>query len=100
MARAVRWSPEALDDLDEIAGSIARNAPLHANVVTARVFELANGLSELSERGRIVPELNRRDMREVFIYSYRIIYRVEEETVVIWSVVHGARLLDTTRPIP
>ena len=33
--------------------------------------------------------------REVFAFSYRVIYRVEEEVVTVIAVVHGKRLLET-----
>ncbi|HXL79866.1 MAG TPA: type II toxin-antitoxin system RelE/ParE family toxin [Pyrinomonadaceae bacterium] len=32
--------------------------------------------------------------REWFAYSYRVIYRIEEERITIAAVVHGRRLLD------
>ncbi len=44
--------------------------------------------------GRIVPELNRENIRELFVYSYRLIYEIRDKTVRIVAVVHGKRLLD------
>jgi len=41
--------------------------------------------------GRVVPEFGDENIREVFAYSYRIIYRVEGETVTIAAVAHGKR---------
>jgi plasmid stabilization system protein ParE len=41
-----------------------------------------------------VPEFDQENLREVFASSYRIIYRVEGETVTIAAVVHGKRDLD------
>jgi plasmid stabilization system protein ParE len=43
--------------------------------------------------GRIVPEIGDAAIRERFVYSYRIIYRVENERVLIAAVIHGSRLL-------
>jgi plasmid stabilization system protein ParE len=42
----------------------------------------------------MVPELDDESIREWFAYSYRIIYRVDNETVTIATVIHGKRLLD------
>jgi plasmid stabilization system protein ParE len=39
-----------------------------------------------------VPELDQDHVREVFAYSYRIIYRVEDQTVTVAAVIHGKRL--------
>ena len=46
--------------------------------------------------GRVVPELGDETLREWFAYSYRIIYRIEKDLVIIAAaaVVHGKRLLD------
>jgi hypothetical protein len=42
----------------------------------------------------MVPEFDDESIREWFAYSYRIIYRVDNETVTIAAVIHGKRLLD------
>ena len=41
----------------------------------------------------VVPEVGRPEIREVIVYSYRIIYRYTGDDVVILTVHHGARLL-------
>ena len=46
------------------------------------------------ESGRIVPEYNLRNIREIINQNYRIVYRVKSEIVEIVTIVHGARLLD------
>ena len=43
--------------------------------------------------GRIVPELNSTNIRECFIYSYRLIYQVDGNQINILGVIHGHRLL-------
>lgn len=93
MAHAVRWSPQALDDLDEIAEFIARDSVVQARLVVAQLCELSDSLAELPERGRRVPDLERPKLRELFLYSYRMLYRVEKDEVVISAVVHGSRIL-------
>jgi toxin ParE1/3/4 len=41
--------------------------------------------------GRVVPELRRPDIRELFVYSYRIVYRIHNDAVTILTIYHGAR---------
>jgi hypothetical protein len=48
-------------------------------------------LATLSERGRVVPETNDPAIREVFVFRYRLMYRVEEMRVIVVAFVHGAR---------
>jgi len=40
-----------------------------------------------------VPEFNDEHIREWFAYSYRIIYRIDEDGVTVAAIVHGRRLL-------
>ena len=41
----------------------------------------------------MVPEFGQVDLREVLVGSYRVVYRLEHETVGLVTVVHGARIL-------
>ena len=41
-----------------------------------------------------MPELKEDTIREKFAYNYRIIYRIENDTITIASVIHGKRILD------
>jgi len=45
--------------------------------------------------GRVVPELGHSTIREHFIYSYRIVYRIHGDDIHVLAVIHGKRLLDT-----
>jgi toxin ParE1/3/4 len=90
---AVVWTASALDDLDAICGAIARETPRYAGVLATRIFRAVEQLEDLPRAGRVVPELGRADVREVFVQSYRVIYRVAEDSVQILGVRHGARML-------
>lgn len=50
-------------------------------------------LEDFNRFGRVVPELNDATIREIFVYSYRLIYSISEESVLFIAVVHGKRLL-------
>ncbi len=56
-----------------------------------KVVQKAQSLSFPTKRGRIVPELQRQDIREVFVSNYRMLYRVAETEVSIVAFLHGAR---------
>ena len=45
----------------------------------------------------MVPELDDPSVREVFVYSYRILYKVLEAEVEILAFLHGARDFDRWR---
>jgi plasmid stabilization system protein ParE len=92
--QVVVWSPEALEDVNDIAAYIARDSAFYAAAVVEKVLATATGLNQFSDAGRVVPELNQSNIRERFVYSYRLIYRVESERILVTAVVHGRRLLD------
>lgn len=92
--QVVIWSPAALEDVDDIAGYIARDSIFYAAAVVEEVLAAASGLNQFPQSGRIVPELNQPDIREHFVYSYRLIYRIEQAHILVTAVIHGRRLLD------
>lgn len=95
MARRVIWAHAASDDLEAAADYIHRDSPAYASALVTRTLEAAGSLAEFAERGRIVPEFQDRSIREIFVYSYRLIYRMEEGRVSILALIHGRRDLRT-----
>jgi len=95
MARQIAWSPEAIEDLEAIATFIERDSPYYARAVVERIVEVGRTLPEFPEIGRLVPELGDPEIRERFVYSYRLIYRLEPERVLVLAVLHGRRLLES-----
>ncbi len=91
MARKVIWADAAVTDLDSAAEYISKDSPAYAASFVLRSLEAARSLRDLPERGRIVPELKREDIRKIFVHSYRMIYRVEELRVSIVAFIHGRR---------
>ncbi len=95
MAKTLIWSREALDDIDSIAEYISRDSLYHAQQVAERLFELGESLRKYPKIGRVVPELGDSQVRECFLYSYRLIYELKDEEIHILAVIHGKRLLES-----
>jgi plasmid stabilization system protein ParE len=93
MAYQVVWSPEAIDDVYAIAAYIARDSPAFAAIVVDKILETTNRLSQFPFSGRVVPEFGDENIREKIVYSYRVIYRIQNNTITVATVVHGKRLL-------
>ena len=91
MDRTVRWSLQALSDLDTAAEFIASDSPGYAAAFVTKVRHASRSLATLAERGRVVPEFGSPTLRELFVHSYRLIYRIEETRVVIAALIHGRR---------
>ena len=90
-ARSVVWSESAHAALDEVIEYIAKDSRSAAVRVLDTALDAAGSLATLSERGRVVPELNDPSIREVFVFRYRLMYRVDEARVVVVAFLHGAR---------
>jgi toxin ParE1/3/4 len=93
MAHRVVWSQRALKDLEAIAEYIAQDSPTYAAGVVRTIVNQTKRLSRFPHSGRKVPEFDDENMRELLAYSYRVIYRIQEEEVLIAAVIHGKRLL-------
>ena len=90
----VEWSPRAVEDLEAIAESIAADSPAYAATVVKTVLNTANNFSRFPFSGCVVPELGDENIREWFAYSYRMIYRVDNQVVTVAAIVHGKRILE------
>jgi addiction module RelE/StbE family toxin len=91
----VVWSPEAVDDLESIAEYISRDSEFYARAVVTKLIETSRRIGETPRLGRMVPELEEEHIRERFVYSYRLVYRVEEKNILVIAVMHGKRLLES-----
>lgn len=96
MAYLLIWSPRALEDLESVAAYISRDSTAYAASVVRTILSKARVLSAFPYSGRVVPEFDDESIREIFAYSYRIIYRAGEAEVEIAAVVHGKRQLEQT----
>jgi toxin ParE1/3/4 len=94
VAKKVVWTESAWLDLKAVADFIARDSPYYAASLVREIRNHARSLSRMSARGRIVPEIGDRQIRELFVQSYRLIYKVERSRVAILALVHGARDLE------
>ena len=90
----VKWSPEAIEDLESIAEFIGRDSEYYARAVVTEILSVSKNVCEFPLIGRVVPEIGDEDIRERFIYSYRLVYRIEPEQILIVAVIHGKRLLE------
>jgi len=90
MAKVI-WAPSALDDIASIAEYIAGDSAEVASLFVRRLIEATDRLQGFPLSGRIIPEIDSPDCREVIYGVYRVMYRVERDEVWITGVVHGAR---------
>ena len=87
----VTWTARARADLKAIHDYIAKDSPLNAKRVVREMRRKADVLAETPLLGRVVPELDDPEVREIPAYSWRILYHVRERSVFVLTVVHKRR---------
>jgi toxin ParE1/3/4 len=93
MACRIVWSKVALADLRDLVHYIA-----HDNREVARRFgdlivSKVESLGTFPRIGRMVPEYRIDQLREIIVPPYRIVYEINDETMVlsVLRIWHGAR---------
>lgn len=90
----VTWSPEAIEDLQSIAEYISRDSEFYARAVVQNIVGVARDIKDFPWIGRVAPELGDEKIRERFVYSYRVVYQVEGNRILVVAVIHGKRLIE------
>ena len=92
----VRWTSQSIEDIGNIAEFISKDSRKYALIQVQDFFEAAEILENFPKSGRIVPELDNKDIRELIVGFYRLIYRIKNDQLVeILTVYHSRRLLKT-----
>lgn len=83
----VKWTAHATTQLRHIHNYIAQDSPPYAKRVVRKIFML----DELPRMERKVPELYDKAVRELSLYSYRILYEIKTTHIYILAVIHKRR---------
>ena len=89
----VVWTEFALEDLKSIHEFISRDSKHYADKFVEKLVARVNQLETNPHSGRIVPEFNVETVRELIEGNYRIIYRVDSDSLGIIRIHHSARQL-------
>ena len=93
----LRWTKRARLDLVEIGRYIARDKPGAGRRWVERLRQRARAAAKQPLAGRKVPEIQRDDVREVFVRNYRIVYEVRSTEIRVLTVFEGHLLLAGSR---
>ena len=89
----VHWTDTALRHLDAIHAYIAGSSTQYADGIVDRLTRRSIQIAAFPESGRMVPEFDVDDVREVIENPYRIIYRLKQDQVDILAVFHSREQL-------
>lgn len=87
----VVWSPRSVADLEEIRAYIETDSPAWADLTVRRLVTAVERLQQFPDSGRMVPERQSSELREVVSGNFRIVYRRQPTTVEVATVFRGSR---------
>jgi len=91
----VKWTAHAKSQVHHIYDYIAQDSPLYAKRVSEELVNKTIGLDDLPRKGRKVPELNVDAVRELELYSYRILYEIKSDKLIeVLAVIHKRQHLE------
>jgi toxin ParE1/3/4 len=91
----VKWSAHAKAQLRHIHDYIAQDSPLYARRVSEELVQKTIDLDQLPRKGYKVPELNEDSVRELGLYSYRILYEIKPDNLIeVLAVIHKRRHME------
>ena len=91
MERKIIWSPQSLADLENTRDYIARDSERYAISFVEDILKASISLHSFPERGRVVPELDEVDTREIFVKRHRLIYELSLNRIEILAIIHMSR---------
>lgn len=88
----VHWTDTAINHLTSIHDYISLDSVTYARRMVDRLTRRSEQIADFPYSGRVVPEFEDEEIREVIEKPYRIIYYIKsEEQIDVLAVIHGAQ---------
>ena len=85
------WTDAALNQLEAIRDYLEQTSPDYARRVVERLVDHSEQIAAFPRSGRMVPEYEIDDVRQIIEGSYRLIYLIKEDQVEVLAVIHTSR---------
>ena len=89
----VTWLPQAQLHLRNIYRHIAKDSANTAQQIVNDLTERTRPLAGLPFTGKVVPEMNDENLREVHAHAWRILYQIRQHNVYVIPVLHKRQQL-------
>lgn len=90
----ITWSQPAIEDLSNIKAYIGADSDHYASVFLDGIFEAVERLESFPRLGRLVPEEEMDELRELLYHNYRILYLILEQEIVVIAIVPPQKILE------
>jgi toxin ParE1/3/4 len=95
MAARLKWLRPALNDLSQTLDFISLESPGNAKKINTQIFERANKLKAFPRQGsRFGSFQPNREIRQIYVYSWRVVYEFIENEVHILRIIHMSQDLE------
>lgn len=74
---------------------MSQNSPQYAQRFVERLIRRSEQITNFPLSGRIVPEFETKQIREIIEGSYRIIYYLKSDKIDILAVLHGSQNIES-----
>jgi toxin ParE1/3/4 len=91
----IRWTFQSVEDLESITNYISKDSSYFAKLIISNIIDVVDQLVFYPELGRVVPEINKPEIREIIFGNYRIIYRYQNSLVEIVTIYHSSRMFNS-----
>jgi toxin ParE1/3/4 len=90
----INWTPVSLEDLKNIFDYISEDSNRYAQITINKIYLRVSSLKTQPHSGRIVPEFNDENIREIIDGNYRIVHEIiSDYQIDILRIFHSARIL-------
>lgn len=84
----ISWTDQAKNDLRDIYDYISKDSKKYAKHQVIRIQVKTKLLKKSPKAGRVIPEIEDHNYRELIEGSYRIIYKILSDTAIDIIVIH------------
>lgn len=87
----ILWTEAALNQLEAIRDFLSGTSPEYAQRIVERLVNRSEQLPAFPRSGRMVPEYELDEVRQVVEGAYRIIYLIKENQLEVLAIIHTSR---------
>ena len=91
----VFWTNKAIEQLKAIHNYHAQISPAYATRLVDLITKRSEQIANFPNSGRMLPEINLEQTREITEANYRIIYYVGVDRIDVLAVLHGQQKLSS-----
>ena len=87
------WTEDGIKSFEDIVQYISIDSEYYASNFARKLLLVIERLEIFPRSGRIVPEYNNPDIRELIYQNYRVVYKISNKAVYVVLVIHGTKQL-------